>query len=360
MDELQELKDKLMTKSEKDPPVKTSDLLSTGSTMLNLAISGRHQGGFAKGKYHFLVGDSASGKTWLSLTCLAEAAMNPEFDDYRFIYDNAEDGALMDIGRFFGEAVEDRLESPAMEGEVPVYSQTIEDFYYHLDDACDVDKPFIYILDSMDSLSSAAEQSKFQEQKDAARKGKSTAGSYGDGKAKLNSSNLRKLMPKLRSSNSILIIINQTRDNLGFGFEQKTRSGGHALRFYATVEIWSSIKGKMKRTVRGKEREIGITTKIQVKKNRFTGRLRVVELPLYHSFGIDEVGSCVDYLVSEKHWTKTKNTINATDFEFSGSRDKVIGYIQDNDLENDMAEIVEEVWNAIENECAIKRKNRYK
>jgi len=359
MNEEEEMKKILSNKKESTQPVKETDLLSTGSTLLNLACTGNAAGGFAKGKYHFLVGDSASGKTWLSLTCLAEAAINPNFDGYRFIYDNAEDGALMDIGRFFGDKVQERLESPAYEKDVPIYSTTIEEFYYHVDDAAKDGTPFIYILDSMDSLSSAAEQDKFNEMKEASRKGKTTTGTFGDGKAKKNSSNLRKLMPALRKTNSILIIINQTRDNLGFGFEKKIRSGGHALRFYATLEIWSSIKGKMKKTIRGKEREIGITTKVQVKKNRFTGRLRVVELPLYHSFGIDDVGSCVDYLVSEKHWTKSKNTINADDLDFSGTREKLIKHIQETNAEDKVSKIVDDVWNQIENECSVDRKSRY-
>jgi len=355
-------------KSENDPPVLPTDLLSTGSTLLNLACSGDYRGGFAKGKYHFLVGDSASGKTWLSLTCLAEASINPEFKDYRFIYDNAEDGALMDIQRFFGKGVAERMEPPdSMDigakgsgaGIVPIHSETIEDFYYHLDDAVGRDEPFIYILDSMDSLSSASEQDKFKEEKTASRAGKVTTGSYGDGKAKKNSSNLRKLMPALRKSKSILIIINQTRDNLGFGFEKKSRSGGHALRFYATLEIWSSIKSKMKRTVRGKEREIGIVCKVQVKKNRFTGRLRTVELPLYHSFGIDEVGSCIDYLVAEKHWPKKKNIIEAHDFDEELGREKLIQFIQDNHLGGDLAEVVAEVWDSIEKECSVERVSPY-
>ena len=359
MNENEDMKKILSNKKETDQPIKESDLLSTGSTLLNLACTGTAAGGFAKGKYHFLVGDSASGKTWLSLTCLAEAAINSNFDGYRFIYDNAEDGALMDIGRFFGDKVQERLESPAYEKDVPIHSTTIEEFYYHVDDAAKSGTPFIYILDSMDSLSSDAEQNKFEETKEAHRKGKATTGTFGDGKAKKNSSNLRKLMPALRKTNSILIIINQTRDNLGFGFEKKIRSGGHALRFYATLEIWSSIKGKMKKTIRGKEREIGITTKVQVKKNRFTGRLRVVELPLYHSFGIDDVGSCVDYLVAEKHWPKTKSTIHATEIDFTGTREKVINHIQENDLEIKISEVVAGVWNQIEKECSVDRKSRY-
>jgi len=350
----------LLKPKDKEPPIKTSDWLSTGSTILNLACSGLAKGGFAKGKYHFIVGDSASGKTWISLTCLAEAAINSEFDDYRFIYDNSEDGALMDIERFFGSKVAERLESPAADAEgVPISSATVEEFYYNVDDAILDGRPFIYILDSMDSLSSKAEQDKFDEQKEAARKGKTTAGSYGDGKAKTNSSHLRKILPHLRKTNSILIIINQTRDNIGFGFETKTRSGGHALRFYAHLEIWSSKAGQMKKAVRGKDREIGINSKIKVKKNRFTGRLREIVIPLYHSFGIDDVGSCIDYLISEKYWTKTKQTINADDFDIKATREKLIRGIQEKGLESEVAALVEKVWNEIENECAVDRKSRY-
>ena len=352
--------EELLKAPEKLPPIQSSDWLSTGSTLLNLSCSGNAKGGFAKGKYHFIVGDSASGKTWLSLTCLAEAAMNPEFENYRFIYDNVEDGALMDIERFFGSKVAERIESPAIDEDgLPDYSSTIEEFYFNVDDAIEDQRPFIYILDSMDSLSSKSEQDKFDEQKTAMRKGKSTAGSYGDGKAKTNSSHLRKILPFLRKTKSILIIINQTRDNLGFGFETKTRSGGHALRFYAHLEIWSSKAGKIKKSVRSKDREIGINANIKVKKNRFTGRLREISIPLYHSFGIDDVGSCIDYLVAEKYWTKTKQTINADDFEIKATREKLIREIQEQNLESKLAELVEQVWNEIENECAIDRKPKY-
>ena len=40
------------------------DFVSTGSTLLNLASTGKIDNGFAKGKYYYIVGDSASGKTF--------------------------------------------------------------------------------------------------------------------------------------------------------------------------------------------------------------------------------------------------------------------------------------------------------
>ena len=93
--------------------VVTPDMfVSTGSTVLNMACTGNPKAGFMKGCYYLFVGDSDSGKTFFCLTCLAEAAINKAFDNYRFIYDGPERGALMDIQKFFGKAVFDRMEPP--------------------------------------------------------------------------------------------------------------------------------------------------------------------------------------------------------------------------------------------------------
>jgi len=301
-----DIKKKLQHKK-KGKKLTTTDFLSTGSTLLNLALTGKPNCGFIKGRYHFIVGDSTSGKTFLSLTCLAEAAKNSNFKKYRFIYDDAEGGALMDFGKFFGEKVARRIRPPRKtKDSSPLYSVSIEEFYYNVDDAIRKEKPFIYILDSMDSLSSTNEEAKFKQHKNAWRKGTKAPGSYGDGKAKKNSVGIRQLLTPLRESNSILIIINQTRDNIGFGFEKKTRSGGHALRFYATWEIWSSVVGKITRTVGGSVRQLGVICRIKIKKNRVTGRERTIDIPIYHSFGIDDIGSCVEFLIKEKHWKKKK------------------------------------------------------
>ncbi len=350
---------KALRKKKKRKKLTAKDFLSTGSTLLNLACTGKPYCGFAKGKYYYIVGDSTSGKTFISLTCLAEASINANFDGYRFIYDNAEDGAMMNIKRFFGKEVAKRMEAPAFHKEGPVYSSTIEDFYYHVDDALNKGKPFIYILDSMDSLSSEAEKDKFDETKKAHRKGKQVTGSYGDGKAKKNSANVRRLLTPLRHSDSILIIISQTRDSLGFGFEKKTRSGGHSLRFYACTEFWCSVKNQIKKIVKGKNRQLGIECLIKFKKNRFQGKLMELVIPIYHSFGIDDIGSCVDYLIEEGHWKVQGNTITASELDFKGTKNKLISYVETKELEKDLRDIVADVWNEIEVACEVKRKRRY-
>lgn len=205
---------KALTSRKRKEPVPTKDLLGTGSTLLNLACSGKIQGGWPKGKYVYLVGDSRALKTWLALSALAEACANKHFEGYRLIYDNVEDGALMDIEKFFGEKVAGRIEPPEVStvyDHLPIYSETIEDLYFHIDDALKVGKPFIYIIDSMDSLSSDYEGKKFDERKDASRKGTKAKGDYGDGKAKYNSANLRKVLSGIRDTKSILMIISQNQ-----------------------------------------------------------------------------------------------------------------------------------------------------
>lgn len=342
--------------------IRRKDLLSTGSTLLNLACSNCPFGGFLRGHYYFLVGDSASGKTWISMTCFAEASHNSRFKDYRLIYDNVEGGALFDVERYFGRATAEKVESPGKDEEGrPRDSQTIEDFYFHVDDAIRKGKPFIYVLDSMDALSSQDEAEKFAQQKEAHRKGKEVPGSYGDGKAKKNSAGIRQLLGPLKQSGSILIIINQTRDNIGFGaqFNPKTRSGGHALRFYATVEMWSSVKGKIKKTIKGKARNVGVLAEIRIKKNRITGQEHVIEVPFYPSYGLDDMGSCVQYLIDEEVWGQKGPIVHAPEIDYKGTMEALIRHIEEKGLERKVQALVGKTWNEVLEASALRRKRRY-
>jgi len=359
MSKLKKIAGQVKKKANKEPKkkkekVKTENILSSGSTLLNLACTNNPFGAFTKGKYYYLVGDSASGKTFLSMTCFAEALRHPEFRDYRLIYDNVEDGMNIDLEGLFNKEVADKVELP---GDEPSFS--IEEFYYHLDDAVKNGKPFIYVLDSMDSLSSVAEVEKFEEHKDAHRKGTKAPGSYGDGKAKKNSEGIRKVLKGLRDTGSILIIISQTRDNLGFGFEKKSRAGGHSLRFYATIEIWSSVAGGIKKNIKGKKRQIGIHAMLKVKKNRTTGELHQANMDIYPTYGIDDIGSIVDYLVDEKYWSKTGQKIDADDFEIVCTRDKLIKHIEEKRLYKKLQVIAGRCWKEIRQAYDLGRKGRY-
>ena len=359
----QEIQEAAAEEVVKEAPEKfsRSNYLSSGSTLLNLALTDNPFGAFRKGCYYFLVGDSSSGKTFLSCTSLAEAASSPVFKDHRFIFDDVENGALMDMEKFFGKKMADRLEAPRVVSGEKTFSSTIEDFYFHIDDALQDGRPFIYILDSMDCLTSEKESEEFNSNKKKVRDGKSQDGSYGDGKAKKNSTGMRTLVNRLKKTDSILIVISQTRDNIGFGaqFNPKTRSGGNALKFYATAEIWISVIKTITKTVQGQSRHVGKTIQVQTKKNRHTGREGKVTTPIYPSYGIDDMEGCIDYLLEEDHWKQNKAKIDAPELSFEGTKQKLIEKIEADGLEDKVRKIVGKVWCDIRDACAHKRKKRY-
>ena len=358
------------THKKRREPIEKNALLKTGCTVLDLAISGRRAGGFAKGHYFWMCGDSSSGKTFLTLTCLAEATLNKAFDNYRFIYDCPERGALMDFTKHFGSRMVKRLEEPGVdENGAPGCSMEIEDFYYNVDDALSKAEkpggtPFIYLLDSMDSLDSKYSERKFQEAKKAARSGTKAKGDYGDGKAKINSTRLRRVVARLAKTGSILIILSQTRDNPAAGpfEEQQTVAGGKSLRFYATVQLWSSVGSRIKKTINKKEVQVGVHCRVKVKKNRLTGKERTVEFPIYYDTGIDDLGGMVDFLAYWGYWPKNKTGIIDASVDFNGivkQRTALISWIEENDLRDDLEDVVEMAWADIERRLAVSRKSKY-
>lgn len=335
-------------------------LLSSGSTVLNLACTGLVEGAFLKGHYYLYCGDSDSGKTFVGLACLAEAANNRSFDGYDLVYDAPEGGALMDIRRFYGRRLAERLQPPAADKDGRAeHSRTVQQFYEHLDARFKRGRPFVWLLDSQDCMSSEEEIKHADKRARRADDGEGK-GSYGDGKARYHSQHLRRVLGPLADSGSILVIINQARQSFD-PFNPDAYSGGTALRFYATLQLWSKNGGKIKRQIRGKDRQLGILAKIRVKKNRITGRDRSVVVPIYHSAGIDEVGSMVDYLVSERRWVESGGVVTVSGLgpEFDVRREALVAKIEEDDLEDDVRELVRQTWDGVEAACVVKRKPRY-
>ena len=356
----------LTAKKKPMPNISPDTFLSSGSAIVNCSITNNPFCAFEMGKYYFFVGDSMSGKTYFAMNILAEAAGNDQFDDYSFYHNNKEDGALMDIAKLFGEEVENRIEPPAWVldknedgGEVESHSQTVEEFWLDVKQKCAAG-PCIYILDSMDSLTSIAEQKKSKEIMKAIEEDKETTGIMSDGKAKVNSMMVRQILKDLKDSGSILIIIAQTRDNLGTGFAEKTRSGGKSLRFYSTAEIWTSSVKSLKKTYKGVDRKVGSMTRFKIKKNRHTGLESTIDIPLLTGYGFDDMGSCVDFLTKTKHWKKSGNKIIGGDLGIEGTRESLITQIEaDEELLELLHTITGEVWNQIIEATTPKRKRRY-
>lgn len=338
--------------------------LSTGSTMLNLACTDQPRYGYIRSGYYFFWGDTASGKTWLTMTCLAEAQLNPAFKDHEIHFINVEGGALMDIEFYFGKKVAQKMKEHRPE--------TIQAFYRLMYDLLVKDpKKRIIILDSENALDNLAAKKKFKEQANAAAKGEKEKGSYGDGKAKYHSENIRWVLSAVRKTGSILIIIGQSRDNINaWGFDdKKTKSGGRSLSFYANLEMQSSVGKPIYKVVRDKKREVGSNVIVKVVKNRVTGKVgkaRSAVIPIYHGHGIDDVGSIVDFLISENYFKETQKNekgfmrYKVPDIDLTASRGGIIKFIEDNDAHEIFQDMAAKVWKEIEDECLlVNRKRRY-
>lgn len=349
--EVDEIKSKMTEKKTKEP---ANVYLGSGSTLLNLACSGRPNGCFAKGTYTHIVGDSDSGKSVLALTAFAEANLNKQFDDYDFLF-YAPEAASLDLLSSIGTKAQKRL-------EIIDNLDSLEGFYDHLDKRI-IDKPCIAVLDSMDALDAEKDQEKLEEEKKARIKDKDISGSYGTSKARTNHSRLRVLNNLLISTGSIFLLISQTKDNIGHNamYDPKTYSGGRALKFYSKLQIWLSHKGDIKRTHREKDYQVGIISKANVKKNHMTGRKGAVDINIYHNpkAFVDDLGSCIDWLQECNHWKGTKAKVDAPELEYFGSKEKLIAKIEAEDLEVEFRSLVTKVWNDIEEATAVQRKNKY-
>jgi RecA/RadA recombinase len=338
-----DLKDALMRRTV-ETPIEAKDLLSTGSTNLNLACSGKPTGGIPKGTYVFMPGQSKGGKTWITMAILAEAMKSRHFKGYRLIRKDTERGALMDIPAYFGQELANTIEWAD-------YPNTHEAMYDYMDDLVKKGDPFIKVVDSEAGLQSEAMLKHFEEKK----KGK-TAGSYAGSGQKTHSQRIRTVVNELEKTGSILIITGQTRHNMGMGamFEPEVAVGGDALLFWAHLQIWCRRAGKMKKRVNGKDRKVGDKVSITVAKSRVTGKERTVKLYIPNDFGIDDTGSMIAYLLEEKKANLLKKELGV-----SGDLDSMAVEIEKQGKERELRRLVKDVWSGIEAECTVRRKPRY-
>jgi len=337
--------------SKKKPTPAESGGLSTGCTSLNLACSGDPTWGIPKGVYAFFVGDSSTRKTWIGHTILAEACVNPEFKDHTLVYFDVEYGVRMDVKQYFGKLAE-RI--------VYEHPGSLEAFYDRCDEALE-ESPCVLVLDSMDALVPDAYLEQVRKERKARAGGKEVSGSYGTDKARVNSSRLRVVTNALQKNGSVLVIISQTRQNIGWTAQRnpKTRAGGDALRFYARLEFWLSVRDKVKKRVKGRDRVIGHKIRFKCAKNHVSGREHDhVDVTFYRKTGLDDVGSCIDYLCDE-HWSSTAATVQAPEFDFGGPREELARKIEENCWEYDLRVLTAEVWRDIEAESGVTRKRRY-
>ena len=336
-------------------------LIPSGSVMLNLACSDRWDGAWKPGRIVNVIGDSSSGKTLLAISMFGEMGLREDFDNYRFIYDDAEHALDFDLEGMLGTETASRIEPPDRDAEgAPLYSNTIQDFQRNVMKAITEGKPFIYVLDSFDALTSIEEIEHTDAEMKASEQGKKASGTYGTEKAKYASKILRVINSHIEKTKSFILIISQTRDDINpMTFTQKTRSGGRALKFYSSHEIWLAVGSKIKKTVSGVDYQIGVNVRAKVSKNKLTGKLREVEFPVYYDYGVDDVQAVLTWLDKVKAIEKSKQTYKIPELRLEGTLQNVIKQVDEQEKWDDLFTLAQVKWKEIEDKLSTNRKPKF-
>lgn len=318
------------------------NVVSTGSTLLDLAISGGRfkEGGIPLGILVEIFGPSGTGKTVL----LCQIAGNMQGMDGKIMFHDPEARLDKQFASMFGLKHE-KIEY-IIPDTVPEVFKAVREWVP--EDRKDEGTPHGVFADSLAALSTDMEMAKDEGDKMGMRR------------AKEFSEELRKTCRIITQQNVLVICSNQIRQNLDAGpYGQRYKSpGGEAIGFYSSLRLrcLSPQKLKVKRSVRGTahERVIGIKTNIEVFKSSVWKPYNTAEVFILFDYGIDDIRANLRYLK-----TNTKNTVyQVGDEKLGKSLDQAIRKVEEDDLERELKAEVIELWNEIEEKFVEERKPR--
>ena len=265
-------------------PKKNIKFIKTGSTVLDMALGG----GYPIGRMVNIVGDKSTGKTLLAIEAAANFAA--KYPDGEIWYNEVEAA--------FDKEYAEALGMPIDRVEFVEDCYTVEDFYKDINKTSkrDNEYPGLYILDSLDALSDDAELARDFSDK-----------TMGMNKPKKTNELFRRLNQKISKANITLIIISQTRDKIdAMAFGKKwVRGGGRGMDFYATHVIYLAHIKAHTRTIKNVKRVTGIQIRAKIDKNKIAFPQREAEFPILFGYGVDDVKSCCEWLVSIKQFKVT-------------------------------------------------------
>ena len=261
-------------------PTDVTDWISTGSTILDLAISNRPDGGLAAGRITEINGLEGSGKSLIGAHALAATQKKGGLA----VYIDTESAVSSEFLQAIGIDTENMLY---------VHLETVEEIFDTIETIVtkiresDKDKLVTILVDSL-----AAASTKVEMDADFDKDGWATA------KAIVISKAMRKITQLIARQRVCLIFTNQLRQKLGVMFgDPWTTSGGKALPFHSSTRIRLKNVGQIKDT---KKNTIGIKIRAQVIKNRLGPPLRSADFSLYFDKGIDDFGSWLEVLKGHK------------------------------------------------------------
>ena len=274
--------------------------ISTGSLGLDMALG---IGGIPRGRVIEIYGPESSGKTTLTMHCIAEAQKAggmAAFIDAEHAFDK-------NYAEKLGIDTENLLISQPDNGE-----QALE-IAEHLIRSGAID---IIVIDSVAALVPKGE----------------LEGEMGESKmglqARLMSQALRKLTGAIHKTGCACIFINQLRDKIGVMFgSPETTTGGNALKFYASVRLDIRRVGQIKD---GPDNIMGNRTRVKVVKNKVAPPFKVVEFDIMYGQGISKVGEVIDLGVELEIIKKAGSWFSYNGEKLGQGRDAVKNLLLDN------------------------------
>jgi len=273
--------------------------ISTGSLGVDIALG---IGGIPRGRVVEIFGPESSGKTTLTLQCIAEAQKKGGLA--AFI--DAEHALDVHYARKLGVRTDDLLISQPDTGEQALeICETLV-----RSGALDV-----IVIDSVAALVPKAE----------------LEGNMGDSlpglQARLMSQALRKLTAVVAKGDCTVIFINQIRHKIGVMFgSPETTTGGNALKFYCSVRIDIRRIGSIKQG----DQVIGNRTRVKVVKNKVAPPFTRCEFDILFGEGVSRTGELVDMGVDQGLIQKSGSWYSYGDQRMGQGREQARAYLSEN------------------------------
>jgi|TARA_R100000084_G_C4651077_1_gene149729 recombination protein RecA len=264
-----------------DAPTNVHEWISSGCSMLDLAISNRPHGGFPVGRITEVTGLEASGKSLLAAHTLAETQKKGGLA----VYIDTESATSSEFLTAIGVDLKKMLYVPL---------ETVEEIFETIETIVegvrksDKDRLVTIVVDSIMGASTKIEMS-MEYDKDG----------YATSKSIILSKAMRKVTNWIARERICLIFTNQLRTKLGVSFgDPWTTAGGKAIPFHSSVRLRLKNLGQIKAKINGVEQIVGNKTSVQVVKNRMGPPHRKINYEIYYDSGIDDYGGWLTVMKS--------------------------------------------------------------